>query len=296
MSQPVVHVEHLTKRYDHTVALADVTFEVEPGEIFGVLGPDGAGKSTLLKILTGLEPPSAGTLHILGHPPGDPGLRGKIAYMPQVFNLYADLTVWENLQFFGKIFGRTSPEDWERLLDIANLRHVRNRLAGRLSGGMKKKLVLITVLVSQPDLLVLDEPNTGVDPVSRREIWDLLFEFHQQGMTLLIATSYTEEAERCDRLLILYQGRAATVKTPQDLKSALSDKVWRVPTPMLSQHPELESAFLVQRRGSWTRLILRPHTPPEDARTLFSRLPHPPIPEDPTLEDVLAYIQGGSLL
>ncbi len=291
MAQPVILVEDLTKRYDRVVALKGVSFQVEEGEIFGILGPDGAGKSTLLRLLAGLDRPTSGQIQILGSPPRDPRLRGRVAYMPQVFNLYADLTVWENLQFFGHVFGRTDAREWERLLEIARLSQVRDRLAGRLSGGMKKKLVLITVLVSQPQVLILDEPNTGVDPVSRREIWDLLFEFHQQGMTILIATSYTEEAKRCDRLLLLYQGRSAEVQSPQALKKPLYEKVWRVPTEVSRRHPDLSTLFVIQQRGGWSRLILRPGIPLSKALSFLEQLPTPATPEEPTLEDVLVHFQ-----
>jgi len=288
VQKEILRVENLVRRFGNTAAISYLSFSVNQGEIFGILGPDGAGKSTLLRVLAGLDKGYDGKVTILGSIPGERNLKGKIAYMPQRFSLYSDLTVIENLRFFGSVFNRDDPRELNRLLHIAGLHSVQDRLAGNLSGGMKKKLVLITVLVSRPQVLILDEPNTGVDPVSRREIWDLLFEFNKQGITVIIATSYSEEAERCDRVLIMYSGKGLAIDSPTNLMQNLKGRVWQVPTSQIDRCiPDLNRIFFIQKRGASSRLLLRPMFTIEQGISLFKKLALNATQAEPTLEDVL---------
>ena len=288
MQKEIIKVENLIRRFGNTTALNNLSFKVGEEEIFGILGPDGAGKSTLLRVLAGLDKGYQGKVIILDSVPGQQNLKGKIAYMPQRFSLYSDLTVIENLKFFSGVFKRSDPKQIDRFLRIAGLHSVQNRLAGNLSGGMKKKLVLITVLVSHPQVLFLDEPNTGVDPVSRREIWDLLFEFNKQGITVVIATSYSEEAERCDRVMIMYSGKALAIDTPSNLVQKLKGRIWQVSTSQINRLiSDLDSVFFVQKRGTFSRLLIRPKNAIEEAKKLLTTLRVDAIPVEPTLEDVL---------
>ncbi len=288
MQREIVKIEKLVRKFGNTYAISYLSFSIKRGEIFGILGPDGAGKSTLLRILAGLDKRYEGKVQILGSVPGEQSLKGEIAYMPQRFSLYPDLTVLENLRFFSGVFNRGTEEELNRLLSIAGLYSARNRLAGNLSGGMKKKLVLITVLVSHPRVLILDEPNTGVDPVSRREIWDLLFEFNKQGITVIIATSYSEEAERCDRVLILYSGKALAIDSPSNLVQKLNGRIWQIPTSQILRfEPELNKTFFIQKRGEVSRLLIRPEYSVDMAKSLLKNINLSATPVEPTLEDVL---------
>lgn len=288
MQKEILKVENLIRRFGNTTALNNLSFKVGEEEIFGILGPDGAGKSTLLRVLAGLDRGYQGNVTILDSVPGEQKLKGKIAYMPQRFSLYPDLTVIENLRFFSGVFKKGDPKQLDRLLRIAGLHSVQNRLAGNLSGGMKKKLILITVLVSRPQVLFLDEPNTGVDPVSRREIWDLLFEFNKQGITVIIATSYSEEAERCDRVMIMYSGKALAIDTPSNLTQKLKDRIWQVPTSQTDRLiSDFGSVFFIQKRGTFSRLLIRPKHTIEEAKNLLTTRRVDAIPVEPTLEDVL---------
>ncbi|HSS77293.1 MAG TPA: ABC transporter ATP-binding protein, partial [Thermoanaerobaculia bacterium] len=201
-AEPVamVTVAGMTRRYGKTVAAEDVTFEVHRGEMFGLIGPDGAGKTTTLRVVLGLLAPNAGTVRTCGLEPVKQGaqLSKKIGYLSQRFSLYGDLTVDENVSFFASIHG---VKGWksrrDELLDLLRMTPFRDRLADRLSGGMKQKLALACTLIHTPELLVLDEPTTGVDPVSRRDFWKILAHLQRDGLTLLTTTPYLDEAERC---------------------------------------------------------------------------------------------------
>ena len=214
---PAVDVRGVTKRFGSTTALDDVSFDVHAGELFGLVGPDGGGKTTLLRMLATLLLPSAGTARVLGRDVRADlwALRDRIGYMPGRFSLYPDLSVEENLRFFAGVFGTTLDAERERIAPIyRQLAPFATRRAAALSGGMKQKLALCCALVHRPDILLLDEPTTGVDAVSRRDFWDLLARLKADGLTVLVSTPYMDEADRCDRVALVQAGRLLMVDTP----------------------------------------------------------------------------------
>ena len=219
-----IDVAGVSKRYGRTTALDNVSLTVQPGEMFGLIGSDGAGKTTLIRLMCGLLRPDAGRVQVLGR---DPVAQHRqttehIGYLSQRFSLYGDLTVDENIAFLAAIHGVDDFESRRRqLLDMTQLTPFRDRLADRLSGGMKQKLALICTLVHEPELLVLDEPTTGVDPVSRREFWKLLSEFLSRGITIVMSTPYLDEAERCTRVALLHDGRLLASDAPATLRASL---------------------------------------------------------------------------
>jgi ABC-2 type transport system ATP-binding protein len=229
-------LEDVTRRYGTSVAVDRLSLTVTAGEIFGLIGPDGAGKTTTVRLMAGLLRPDAGRVRVLGR---DPVAEHRtvvqdIGYLSQRFTLYGDLTIDENVAFFAEIHGVTDyAAARDRLLDMTGLTPFRARLADRLSGGMKQKLALACTLVHEPKLLLLDEPTTGVDPVSRREFWMLLSEFLAQGMTIVMATPYLDEAERCRRVALLDRGRLLALDDPSRLRAAFTDEVIEV---MASPH------------------------------------------------------------
>ncbi len=226
-----VELANVTKRYGRVTALAGVSLRVDRGEMFGVIGPDGAGKTTAIRAMCGLVRVEAGEVRALGR---DPVRQHRevvrtIGYLSQRFSLYGDLSIDENIAFFAEIHGVTDFHGRrERLLDITQLAKFRGRLAERLSGGMKQKLALACTLVHEPDLLLLDEPTTGVDPVSRREFWMLLSTFREQGKTIVLTTPYLDEAERCSRVALLHEGRLLAVDDPERLRAALGGRMLEV--------------------------------------------------------------------
>ncbi len=248
MADWAIVTEALQRRYRNVVAVRDVSFSVARGETFGLIGPDGAGKTTLLRLLTGLLRPSAGSARVLGFDVAREAeaLKPHIGYMPQQFSLYADLSVEENVCFFADLYGVPRAERdarLPRLLGFSRLERFRTRRAGQLSGGMQKKLALACALIHQPALLFLDEPTTGVDPVSRREFWDLLGELNAQGMTLVVCTPYMDEAERCQRVGLMTNGRLIACDTPEALRAALPGEMLELRLePLLAAQPLLQAA------------------------------------------------------
>jgi ABC-2 type transport system ATP-binding protein len=232
-TEPPVVVRDVRKRFGATVALDGLSLDVARGQMCGVIGPDGAGKTTLLRTICGLIAPDAGTVRVFG---GDPfrshsAATHAIGYLSQQFSLYGDLSIDENVEFFARLHGvRDFASKRTRLLEMTGLGPFRDRLADRLSGGMKQKLALACTLVHEPPLLVLDEPTTGVDPVSRREFWKLLAEFLGQGLTILLATPYLDEAERCGQVALLNAGRVLAFDEPRRLQKRLSGVVLEVVT------------------------------------------------------------------
>ena len=209
-------------------ALDAVSFSVPPGQMFGLIGPDGAGKTTTIRLLCGLLHADGGRVRVLGHDPvREHGqITRSVGYLSQRFSLYGDLSIDENIAFFAEIHGlRRYQARRDRLLDLTQLRPFRDRLADRLSGGMKQKLALACTLVHEPRVILLDEPTTGVDPVSRREFWKLLSEFLEQGITILVSTPYLDEAERCARVALLHEGRLLALDTPDALRAGLPGRI-----------------------------------------------------------------------
>jgi len=219
-----IRFDRVVKRYGAIEALRGVTLGVARGEMFGLIGPDGAGKTTAIRAMCGLHHVDAGTVRILGRDPvAEHGaITGVVGYLSQRFSLYGDLSVDENIEFFADIHGvREYRARRDRLLAMTQLTPFRGRLAERLSGGMKQKLALACTLVHEPSLIVLDEPTTGVDPVSRREFWKLLSQFLTSGITILMSTPYLDEAERCGRVALLHEGRVLALDDPGHLRGSL---------------------------------------------------------------------------
>jgi ABC-2 type transport system ATP-binding protein len=257
---PAISVSSLGKKFGEVRAVEDLSFEVYAGEIFGLVGPDGAGKTTALRMLAGVLAADSGGATVAGHDVGqDPeGAKHHLSYMPQRFGLYEDLTVQENINFYADLFGigrverdRNSTE----LLAAAGLSEFRRRLAGNLSGGMKQKLGLVCALIHTPKVILLDEPTNGVDPVSRRDFWKILYSLVAQGVAILTSTSYLDEAERCHRVGLLHHGRLLFCDRPEELKKKFPGGLLAVRAPdppqvrdALSNAPGVRSALLVGDR------------------------------------------------
>lgn len=234
--EPVIELRGLTRTFGDVVAVDNLDLTIDKGEVFGLVGPDGAGKTTTLRLLAAIMDPTEGSVTVGGlDSVGDAeAIKARIGYMAQQFSLYGDLSVEENLNFFADVFAVQGPERKariERLLGFANLTQFRKRRGANLSGGMQKKLALASTLIHEPEILYLDEPTTGVDPVSRREFWDILTELHLQGVTIVVSTPYMDEAERCSRVGLMYEGTLIECDTPSAIKS-------RVPGHLLEMRPD----------------------------------------------------------
>ncbi len=215
-----VSVKNIGKRYNKTVALKDISFDADEGEIFGIIGPDGAGKTSLFRILTTLLLPTEGSAEVCGYDiiKDYVAIRKTIGYMPGRFSLYEDLTVEENLSFFASVFNTTIKENYHLVEDIyKQIEPFKDRRAGKLSGGMKQKLALCCAMIHKPEVLFLDEPTTGVDPVSRKEFWTMLARLKNQGITIIVSTPYMDEASRCDRIALINNGVFMKIETPQNI-------------------------------------------------------------------------------
>jgi ABC-2 type transport system ATP-binding protein len=233
MSEPAIRFDRVTKRYGAVMALQSLSLDVQAGEMFGLIGPDGAGKTTSIRLMGGLLRPDEGRVAVLGRDPvaEHRAITGAIGYLSQRFSLYGDLTIDENIAFFAEIHGvKRFEAARDRLLEMTQLTPFRARRADRLSGGMKQKLALACTLVHEPRVLLLDEPTTGVDPVSRREFWKLLSEFLARGLTILMATPYLDEAERCARVALLHEGRLLALDRPAELQTVLRGQLLEVTT------------------------------------------------------------------
>jgi ABC-2 type transport system ATP-binding protein len=235
-TQFAIVADTLTKSFPGVCAVDALSFDVRAGEIFGLVGPDGAGKTTTLRMLAGIMPPDAGLATIAGfdgtrHPEA---VKRAISYMPQRFGLYEDLTVDENIRFYADIFGVHGTERKLRskqLLQAAGMSEFRKRLAGNLSGGMKQKLGLVCALIHRPKVILLDEPTNGVDPVSRRDFWRILYDMLAEGVAILVSTAYLDEAERCHRVALLNQGKLLFCDTPANLKADFRKGVLSITAP-----------------------------------------------------------------
>ncbi len=261
----MIIISNLTKKFDTTVAVRDLSLEVADGEVFGLIGPDGAGKTTTLRVISTAMVPTAGSVQVGGNDVtrAPEAVKEMIGYMPQRFALYPDLTVTENLNFFADVFG--SPREQraeliERLLGFARLTDFQARLARNLSGGMQKKLALAAPLMHRPRVLLLDEPTTGVDPVSRREFWDLLTEVHLQGVTIVITTPYLDEAERCTRVGLMYRGELIACDTPGKLRADIGAVVLEAQSDRaLAARRAIETSegvLVVSTHGDLLRLVV----------------------------------------
>ena len=215
-----VSIKNINKKYKEVVALDNISFDVKKGELFGLIGPDGAGKTSLFRILTTLILPDSGKATVDGLDVINDykELRKRIGYMPGRFSLYQDLTVEENLNFFATVFNTTVKENYDLIKDIyQQIEPFKTRRAGKLSGGMKQKLALSCALIHKPSVLFLDEPTTGVDPVSRKEFWEMLKKLKAQGITIIVSTPYMDEATLCDRIALIQHGKILSIETPEKI-------------------------------------------------------------------------------
>lgn len=231
MTTKAIIARGIGKRFGERDALKNISFDADEGEIFGFIGPDGAGKTTLFRIITTLFLPDEGTISLLGYDGVKDyrKLRTMIGYMPGRFSLYMDLSVEENLNFYASVFGTTVKENYDLISDIySHIEPFRKRLAGQLSGGMKQKLALSCALIHRPRLLVLDEPTTGVDAVSRTEFWEMLRQLREHGITVVVSTPYMDEAMRCDRVALIQEGRLLMTDRPEKVMEGFSRKLFSV--------------------------------------------------------------------
>jgi drug efflux transport system ATP-binding protein len=303
---PAIAADSLTKRFGAVTAVDRLTLTVHPGEIFGLVGPDGAGKTTVMRMLAGVLPPDGGGASVAGFDIAkDPeAVKKQISYMPQRFGLYEDLTVDENIRFYADLFGlgrREREEHAARLLRAAGMAEFRSRLAGKLSGGMKQKLGLTCALIHRPRVLLLDEPTTGVDPLSRREFWQILYSLLRENVTILISTAYLDEAERCSRLALLFNGRAVLCDTPEKLKDRMRGTVLFVASPrardVSARLAGAEGVLSLVLVGDGVHLVVDdPARRLAQLRRLLEAAPLPfeaITPIEPTIEDLfVAYVEG----
>lgn len=228
-----ISVKNISKKYTTVQALQNITFEVREGELFGLIGPDGAGKTTLFRLLTTLLIPNEGSATVANYDivKQVKEIRNSVGYMPGKFSLYQDLTIAENLAFFATIFGTTIEENYDLIEDIyVQIEPFKNRRAGALSGGMKQKLALCCALIHKPKVLFLDEPTTGVDPVSRKEFWEMLKRLKQKGITILVSTPYMDEASLCDRIALIQKGKILKIDSPDAIVKAYEKTIYEVAT------------------------------------------------------------------
>ncbi len=296
MSQAAVTAHGIEKYYGRTHALRGIDIDVARGEIFGLIGADGSGKTSLFRILTTLLLPDAGTATVEGFDVVRDfwQIRKLIGYMPGRFSLYQDLTVRENLEFFATVFNTTIEKNYELIKEIwVQLEPFSTRRAGALSGGMKQKLALCCALVHRPSILFLDEPTTGVDPVSRKEFWTMLDRFNTEGISIIVSTPYMDEAALCDRIALISEGNILETGSPQELSKNYTGDLWSVSAeklntllPLLKRHPDVLTCFSF---GSSIHFSTKPES--TDARQIHSWIVQHGIEEvtvqpiTPTIED-----------
>ena len=273
-SRLAIQTAALSKEFKGLKAVDSLDLGVRAGELFGLVGPDGAGKTTTMRLLAGLLDISEGSAEVAGFDlkSQSEDIKPCIGYMAQEFNLYGELTVLENLRFFSELYDVPGDElqaQTERLLTFAGLVEFQRRRASQLSGGMKKKLALACTLIHRPKVLLLDEPTTGVDPISRREFWDILGELHLEGITILVSTPYMDEADRCSRVGLMHSGRLIVCDTPAAIRSGLPGKLlelktseWRRAKSVLERLP---SIYEIQQYGESLHLLVAPEQKPKPA-------------------------------
>ena len=291
----MITINNLHKTYGKVTALRDLSFSVNDGEIFGVIGPDGAGKTTLFRILASLLLPDSGSAVMNGHNIVEEfkTIRNIIGYMPGRFSLYQDLSVEENLKFFATVFGTTIQENYHLIKDIyQQIEPFKTRRAGALSGGMKQKLALSCALIHKPEVLILDEPTTGVDPVSRKEFWDMLKKLKSDGITILVSTAYMDEASLCDRIALMRDGQFFALDTPENIIAGYREILWSVQTENLSaslrelrKHPQVKTCFAF---GNEHHVTVKPYLSPNELSDYlhdkgFTQIDIQPV--SPTVED-----------
>ncbi|MDH7514574.1 MAG: ABC transporter ATP-binding protein [Bacteroidota bacterium] len=297
-----VSIQGLAKSYGTTRAVDGLDLEIEQGELFGIIGPDGAGKTTTMQILVTLIPPDKGEVLVGGHDvrTGIQAIRSLVGYMPQRFSLYPDLSVEQNIDFFAELFGVPKSEmavRKQRLYRFSRLGPFAKRLAGKLSGGMKQKLALSCTLVHDPEILILDEPTTGVDPLSRLEFWEILHHLHRMGTTVIVTTPYIDEALSCDRVAVMHGGQSLACGTPDELVSLFPHKLYAIREPGISLHDTLvmsiRGVLRVAAFGDSLHVAAEPDTSPSQLETELSAALGRGInlePISPSLEDVFIHL------
>jgi len=243
----MIQVTDVTKKFGNTVAVDHVSFTVHAGEIFGLVGPDGAGKTTVIRMITGIMELTDGTIEMMGSTASE-AIKSQIGYVPQKFSLYRDLTVLENIELIGSLYGakrQVIQQLAEEILTFTGLWEFRNRLSENLSGGMKQKLALAAGLMHKPKLFFLDEPTTGVDPVSRREFWQMLYRLNKEGMTVVAATPYMDEAELCTRIAFMDQGKIVACASPQELREQYKHRILELQVDSKNVKPLLQHCQII---------------------------------------------------
>jgi ABC-2 type transport system ATP-binding protein len=301
----VIHAEGLSKKFGEFTAVDQVSFSVQQGEVVGYLGPNGSGKTTTIRMLLGLLRPTAGSATVLGFDAAreTEQIRKRIGYMSQKFALYRDLTVLENLDFYAGVYGQRSRARLDEILELMGLTGMENELVSQLSTGWRQRLALGTAMVHSPQLLFLDEPTSGVDPVARRSFWDLIYELVGQGVTALVTTHYMDEAEYCGRVAIMRRGRLLAMDTPAHLKTNLYDgKIWEVFVPeLMSAFAALEAAAIVTRvrlsgdhlRAFTSQAVDKPALLQVLAQAGFANSRAQLV--EPTLEDIFLLLAAGEV-
>lgn len=278
-----VIVNNISKTYgkEKKVAVNDISFSVNKGELFGLIGPDGAGKTSIFRILTTLLLPDGGTASVDGLDvvKDFKKIRSTIGYMPGKFSLYQDLSVEENLSFFATLFGTTIKENYELIKEIyVQIEPFKDRRAGKLSGGMKQKLALCCALIHKPNVLFLDEPTTGVDPVSRKEFWEMLRRLKEQDITIIVSTPYMDEANLCDRIALIQDGKILSIDTPQNIIKGYPDALFAVKADSMYKLLQ-QLARYPERQGSYA----------------FGEFAHFSFKGTPNIEDLKHYLQNNGL-
>ncbi len=292
-----ITLQHISKSYKKVKALDNVSFDVKPGELFGLIGPDGAGKTTLFRILTTLLIPDEGIAGVAGLDvvKDYKAIRRSVGYMPGRFSLYQDLTVEENLNFFATVFGTSIEENYDLIKDIyVQIEPFKDRRAGKLSGGMKQKLALSCALIHKPKVLFLDEPTTGVDPVSRKEFWEMLKRLKEKGITILVSTPYMDEAALCDRIALIQEGKILEIGTPQNIVNNHPKTIYNVGAKNtyqliqdLKEYPGNHSVFAFGEYVHYTHS--KENFNPEDLKNYLISKDHQQLeihPAKVTIEDV----------
>lgn len=243
-----IKTSNLTKVFGDNIAVNQLNLEIKKGELFGIVGPDGAGKTTTMRLLTAIMKPSSGEAWVSGHSilHEEEQIKEKIGYMSQRFGLYEDLTVMENIDFYADLYGvpqKERPLRVERLLGFSNLTPFKDRLAGNLSGGMKQKLGIACALIHTPEVLFLDEPTSGVDPVSRRDLWKILYDLLREGITIFVSTAYLDEAERCTRIGLIHKGNILMIDEPAKVKAAITTPMIEISSPYARKARDMVSTI-----------------------------------------------------
>lgn len=300
----IIQISGLAKHFDDVVAIEHLDATIRAGGVTGLVGPDGAGKTTLMRMLAGLLTPTTGSLKVMGLDPikDDRVLHSNLGYMPQKFGLYEDLTVQENLNLFAdlrSVVGAAREEAFERLLAFTSLAPFTDRLAGRLSGGMKQKLGLACTLLGQPKVLLLDEPGVGVDPISRRELWKMVHELANDGMLIIWSTSYLDEAEQCQNILLMHEGKLLYEGLPQKLTHQMAGRCWLVASNKQSNRQLLQQALILPEigdgviQGRAVRLILRKNVSVDQVCHQLDLSRDEVLDVDPRFEDAFIDLLGG---